>query len=59
MRCGSGSDFPSTGGRPNKEPRLDWFTELWWKVFRWPESEREAARRDVNAQERERKARGG
>jgi hypothetical protein len=38
---------------PEKESRLDWFTELWWIVFRWSEKERELARRDINAQERQ------
>lgn len=59
MSCAGGSDSRSTGGRPDKEPRLDWFTELWWKVFRWPEDQREAARRDINAQARERENCGG
>lgn len=44
---------------PGHEPALDRLTELWWAVFRWPESEREAARRDVNQQQREREARDG
>lgn len=44
---------------PGHEPALDRLTELWWAVFRWPESEREAARRDVNQQQREREARNG
>jgi hypothetical protein len=42
-----------------EEPPLDRFTELWWAVFRWPQEERKAARRDINAQERERMIRGG
>lgn len=59
MSCEGGSGFRSTGASPEKEPRLDWFTELWWIVFRWPEEEREKARRDINAQQREReKSRG-
>jgi hypothetical protein len=44
---------------PGREPALDRLTELWWAVFRWPENEREAARRDVNQQQREREARNG
>jgi hypothetical protein len=44
---------------PGHEPALDRLTELWWAVFRWPESEREAARCDVNQQQREREARNG
>jgi hypothetical protein len=44
---------------PGREPALDRLTELWWAAFRWPESEREAARRDVNQQQREREARNG
>lgn len=42
-----------------EEPPLDRFTELWWAVFRWPQEERKTARRDINAQERERMIRGG
>lgn len=36
------------------EKRLDWFTEMFWKIARWPQEEREAARRDVNEDERKR-----
>lgn len=57
MSCAGDSDSRSTRGRPDGEPRLDWFTELWWKVFRWPEGEREAARRDINGQALDRKSR--
>lgn len=38
---------------PGREPALDRLTELWWAVFRWPEIERELARRDVNRQGRD------
>lgn len=44
---------------PGGEPALDRLTELWWAVFRWPEDQREAARRDINQQEREKEARNG
>lgn len=44
---------------PGREPALDRLTELWWAVFRWPESERELARRDVNQQRRDRVAADG
>lgn len=59
MNCDDGSGFRSTADLPGKEPRLDWSTELWWAVFRWPEKQRELGRRDVNAQAREREACGG
>lgn len=59
MSCEGGSGWPRTGAGPEREPRLDWFTELWWIIFRWPGDQREAARRDVNEDERRRKACGG
>lgn len=48
MPCERGWNSPPTSG--GREPRLDWFTELWWIVFRWPEEEREKARKDINSQ---------